>query len=225
MASTIIPNVGTNEQDQFRQNAAIQALHRKLSALVPSSTTDNAAARYDGTTGDMQNSAFIIDDTGHVSSFGGNIKFPGTQVTSSDANTLDDYEEGTWTAGITFSTVGDLSVSYASRSAAYQKIGKWVHAWFTLTTSSFTHTTASGQFLITGLPFSATDDFVGTLLFSGITKANYTQFMLATASGLTDMAIEASGQGQTISNVQVANVPTGGTVILRGNVRYISENG
>src|SRR3990167_787780 len=48
----------------------------------------------------------------HLNLTGGQIKFPGTQVPSSDANTLDDYEEGTWTPIIT-SSVGTLT-SYSS---------------------------------------------------------------------------------------------------------------
>jgi len=35
--------------------------------------------------------------TGTMNLAGGQIKFPATQNSSADANTLDDYEEGTWT--------------------------------------------------------------------------------------------------------------------------------
>ena len=34
----------------------------------------------------------------------GNVAFPATQVASADANTLDDYEQGTFTIGQTFSS-------------------------------------------------------------------------------------------------------------------------
>jgi hypothetical protein len=51
------------------------------------------------------------------------IKFPATQVASADANTLDDYEEGTWTPLLTAGT-GSLT-SYAS-AGTYVKIGRQV---------------------------------------------------------------------------------------------------
>ena len=53
---------------------------------------------------------------------GGQIVFPATQSSSANANTLDDYEEGTWTptdvsgAGLTFTNVG----------SSYVKVGQMV---------------------------------------------------------------------------------------------------
>src|SRR3990167_5810415 len=61
---------------------------------------------------------FDISDSG-----GGQIKFPGTQNASSNVNTLDDYEEGTWTPVLTFATAGDLSVAYSVQVGSYVKIG------------------------------------------------------------------------------------------------------
>lgn len=50
----------------------------------------------------------------------GNYAFPATQVPSADANTLDDYEEGTWTP-----SVGGTA-TYNSRSGSYTKVGRLV---------------------------------------------------------------------------------------------------
>jgi hypothetical protein len=63
----------------------------------------------------------------------GQIKFPATQVPSADANTLDDYEEGTWTPVITSAT-GSIT-SYTVTSATYTKIGRsvTVNLYFTIT--------------------------------------------------------------------------------------------
>ena len=55
-------------------------------------------------------------------SVGSGIKFPSTQIDSSDVNTLDDYEEGTWTPVISGVTTG---FTYTS-SGFYTKIGKVV---------------------------------------------------------------------------------------------------
>ena len=52
------------------------------------------------------------------------ITFPATQSASSDANTLDDYEEGTWTP-----SVGGTA-TYTTQTGTYTKVGNIVTAWF-----------------------------------------------------------------------------------------------
>jgi hypothetical protein len=53
------------------------------------------------------------------------IAFPATQSASSNANTLDDYEEGTWTP--TIKQVNSTTVSVTINYARYTKIGRIVH--------------------------------------------------------------------------------------------------
>jgi hypothetical protein len=53
----------------------------------------------------------------------GQIKFPASQNASSDANTLDDYEEGTWTP---VATSGGGSITTYSSNGVYTKIGNIV---------------------------------------------------------------------------------------------------
>jgi hypothetical protein len=65
---------------------------------------------------------FIGNLTGNVT--GSNFKFPVIQVPSADVNTLDDYEEGTWTPIVTAFT-GTIT-SYTA-SGSYIKIGKLVY--------------------------------------------------------------------------------------------------
>ena len=62
------------------------------------------------------------------------ITFPATQVASSDANTLDDYEEGTWTPTITAET-GTIGTTVVN-SANYTKIGRLVSVTFDITITS-----------------------------------------------------------------------------------------
>ena len=82
----------------------------------------------------------------------GGITFPATAVAASDANTLDDYEEGTWTPTISFggSSVGVL---YNSNAGNYTKIGNCVHINTRIQTSN--NGSGTGQFIISGLPFVA----------------------------------------------------------------------
>lgn len=131
--------------------AANGAIKQGAGISGPASSTDNAVARWDGTTATfLQDSAFIVDDSGHVTSFGGNIKFPASQSASSDANTLDDYEEGTWTPAVTFGG-GATGVTYAAQVASYVKDGRWCRVTCYLELSS--NGSSTGAFLITGLPF------------------------------------------------------------------------
>ena len=59
-------------------------------------------------------------------SSGVGIKFPGTQVASTDANTLDDYEEGTWTPTLFGSGGSAGSQAYTLQVGRYVKIGRYV---------------------------------------------------------------------------------------------------
>jgi hypothetical protein len=61
----------------------------------------------------------------------GNVRFPTTQVSSADPNTLDDYEEGAWTPA--FSISGASSATFTITRGRYVKVGSHVHAWFSAT--------------------------------------------------------------------------------------------
>lgn len=82
----------------------------------------------------------------------GSLRFPGTQVVSSNVNTLDDYERGTWTPVLTGSTP-PTGVTYSLRSAAYTKIGDEVTVTGRISLSS-KGAGGSGAISITGLPFA-----------------------------------------------------------------------
>ena len=76
----------------------------------------------------------------------GQIEFPATQNASSNANTLDDYEEGTWTP-----SVGGTA-TYIIQNGTYVKVGRMVTVMAKMQISSIgTGTTAT----VSGLPFVA----------------------------------------------------------------------
>jgi hypothetical protein len=85
---------------------------------------------------------------------GAGITFPATQSASTNANTLDDYEEGTWTPVFTYSTPGTLSTTQEGRGS-YRKIGSVVYFTSDIRINAFTKGTASGDLLITGFPFTS----------------------------------------------------------------------
>jgi hypothetical protein len=66
----------------------------------------------------------MINGTGFASLSG--VTFPATQSASSDANTLDDYEEGTWTPTLFGSGGSAGSQAYALQVGRYVKIGRFV---------------------------------------------------------------------------------------------------
>jgi hypothetical protein len=157
------------------------------------------------------------------------LQFPSTQVVSSDRHNLDDYTEGDgsaleWTPVLTFATPGDLAVTYSTRVGTFTKIGRVVIATFRLNTTAFTYTTASGVLEITGLPYTAANVanaiWGGWLVFGGVTKAGYTEFDANVSANASLISVVGSGSGVAPSNVTAADMPSGGSVILRGAVIY-----
>ncbi len=150
---------------------------------------------------------------------GGQIKFPATQSASSDANTLDDYEEGTWEPSFTCGTPGDLSVSYGTRTGTYTKIGRVVTASFMIA-ATITWTTSSGIVSLSGLPFTVNGGaFTAVGAYGGYTSANF-PYIGAQLSSTTSIYLFKSGSGQTAVNIPIADFPTGGTVVVYGTVSY-----
>jgi len=88
---------------------------------------------------------------GNTSANGVGVTFPATQVASSDANTLDDYEEGTWTIGLTFGGAS-TGMTTATNIGRYTKIGRQVTVSGNLSLSNKGSSTGIAE--IQGLPFT-----------------------------------------------------------------------
>lgn len=126
-------------------------------ALTNSLSTDGSTASVSLSGKTMTGGTFSGPSvTGTMNLDGGQIAFPAVAIPSANVNTLDDYEEGTWTPTLTFVTAGNLVVAYTTRIGTYTKIGDLVNLMVDVFTSTFTHTTASGFLQITGVPFSPT---------------------------------------------------------------------
>jgi hypothetical protein len=138
----------------------------------------------------------------------GQIKFPATQVASADANTLDDYEEGTFDFGIAFggSSVG---VTYNTRQGAYTKIGRQVTVTGQLALTS--KGAQVGDATITGLPFTvgAGARFQGGVCFGLIYAITFADVL--TARFQSNSAICAflettnAGVNSSLTNADFAN--------------------
>jgi hypothetical protein len=138
----------------------------------------------------------------------GQLMFPATQNPSADANTLDDYEEGTWTPAITFATPGNLVVAYSTRLGLYTKIGQLVYTQCSMVTSTFTHTTASGIFEVTGLPF------VPATITGAIYPGSLGFIAGENAPGAENMLTTRTQSGQSFMVIDAVNISTGGTSVL-----------
>ena len=122
---------------------------------------------------------------------GTGITFPATQSASSNANTLDDYEEGTFTpnqgAGLT--VIGSFS-----SSGIYTKIGNLVTVNFRVNGST-SIASSSGGLIITNLPFSIAatpGNAMGSCLNSNNVNAGAYGSALEIYAGTTALAASAA---------------------------------
>lgn len=93
----------------------------------------------------------VFSGTPSINLTGGQIKFPATQSASADANTLDDYEEGTWTPSLTFAG-GSTGMTYSTQTGTYTKIGRLVFCRGTIVLTA--KGSSTGHARIEGLPFT-----------------------------------------------------------------------
>jgi hypothetical protein len=120
-----------------------------------------------------------------ASASGAGITFPATQSASSDANTLDDYEEGTWTP-----TAAPATGSFNGLTTGgwYVKVGRsvTVFCYWNITASG----NASGSLSVGGLPF--------TVLNTGTYGAGSRGgLMLVREDGVTGVALQAYWNNNT----------------------------
>jgi predicted NAD-dependent protein-ADP-ribosyltransferase YbiA (DUF1768 family) len=124
-------------------NAATQV--RFYTAANNTTVTGTERARFNST-------GALVFAGGTTTADGIGITFPATQSASSNANTLDDYEEGTFTPVLNFAG-GTTGITYTTQAGRYTKIGRIVSvSIYILLSSKGSSTGAAG---ISGLPFTA----------------------------------------------------------------------
>jgi hypothetical protein len=130
------------------------------------------------------------------SASGAGITFPATQSASSDANTLDDYEEGTFTPSIVGGTTSGTG-TYDYQIGTYTKIGNMVYFYCRCSWSAHT---GSGTMSFAGLPFTISSDTVGS-----------TSVYIETAVTLTALNVLQMRLTPSTTNVLFAQYATGGS--------------
>jgi len=128
---------------------------------------------------------------------GDGIRFPATQSASSNANTLDDYEEGTWTPSI------GGTATYGTRWGTYTKIGNLVTITFNIGIDAI-GTGSTG--IISGLPFTispstAVNDQSGFLsYFNNIATSVVFIALRGTLGGTTLFFSGLTAAGASVNN-------------------------
>jgi len=156
---------------------------------------------------DTRKGSISIDDNGISISLGG----------TATANTLDDYEEGTWTPAYETTGTAFSSITYdAVRSGTYTKIGNTCYLAGILRTDAITKGSASGGIRITGLPFNVSGstnsfnfayvrNFLGEQPISGLGRSNddtINIYFRTTSDGLTQpLQVSDMGTGSDDNEV------------------------
>jgi hypothetical protein len=132
------------------------------------------------------------------STSGAGITFPATQSASTDVNTLDDYEEGTFTPTVIgTTTAGTGTYSANSQIGRYTKIGNRVYFNIYL---AWTAHTGTGNMRISGLPFTS---IATTNTFNAVSTWNAN--IALTALNLLTAYVNVNA-----TTVELRQYPTGG---------------
>jgi hypothetical protein len=140
------------------------------------------------------------------------ITFTASQAASADANTLDDYEEGTWTPTAVGGTTAGTT-TYAVQSGRYTKIGNLVTVHFTI---EYTATTGTGSLLIGGLPFACGFLTTGNIItnFYNWTGGTYLSLYFPASSSTINI------YGGTDDNPWTVQTITNEAAVFTGSITY-----
>ena len=134
----------------------------------------------------------------------GGIQFNGDTAA---ANALDDYEEGTWTMGISFGG-GTTGITFSNRTGSYTKVGRQV------TVTGYANLTSKGSSTgaaaITGLPFTIGNSLAlysaAVIRYRNVTFANQTQsFGIINTTTIELEEITEAGAISTLTDADFAN--------------------
>ena len=140
---------------------------------------------------------------------GGGIKFPATQVASADANTLDDYEEGTWTPVIADASTGGNAGTATVDQSSYTRIGNIVTIQMYIYNLNTTGMTGANRLYIRGFPFVAAKRSSG---------AFYTYRVTRDAGTVSSSSMIANGSSSIYFHLFTTNGATGDRFILVSDI-------
>ncbi len=194
---------------------------------TPSGSSVTTLAMVNGSPGSYGSASnvatYTVNAKGLVTASGNTpIAIPYTQVSGLGTAAVENYSIAAWAPTISFTTPGDLSVSYATQTGTITRIGRLTLIEFELIFTP-TFTTSAGALIIDNVTNASTSAIhLGTLQWGAITKAGYTQINARLgAVSTTSMDFVASGSGVAASQVDFSNVVSGSPITLRGSMSYI----
>ena len=173
--TSIVLNVAAGTGDivdiiAFKSFTVADALSAVSGGTVNGAVTVTGALTTNGafvSGGTMKGASTIGVGGATPSTSGAGITFPAAISASSDVNTLDDYEEGTWTPVI---APGSGSITTQSGAGSYVKVGRLVTLYYRVTLT--TVGTAAGSMSMTSFPFATTSGAGSDCPASGIVREN-----------------------------------------------------
>jgi len=165
---------------------------------------------------------------GSTTATGTGIAFPATQSASTDANTLDDYEEGTFTPALSW--LG--TITYSSQSGTYTKVGRLVTCTVFISASSTDTTQDATTMNFSSLPFTVssaspscamTENIKGTI---SATAPN-TFFVYPTGTTTTAAMYQNNYNGTTAQKSYYGGLPrsgyNGGLAVIVATFSYLTS--
>ena len=150
------------------------------------------------------------------------ITFPATQVASADANTLDDYEEGTWTVTFYDASSGG-NASPTTGTGKYTKIGNQVSICLNASINNIDTTgMTAGNALFFTLPFASSSYSSGSVSFGGSLTFTNTVLNPICNSGLGLGYFTACSSGNNPVNLLVSGISSGASDFARIDLTYFT---
>jgi hypothetical protein len=209
---------GLSDIDGSAATPAIRGTDANTGIFFPAA--DTIAFATGGTEDARFNSAGNLQTLGTISvgnatpsTSGAGITFPATQSASSDANTLDDYEEGTFTVGVRGSnTAGTYTI--VGQINTYTKIGRLVS--LTIFIPGFSVASGgTGYLQVTGLPFTNIATTNGTLSGNNLDFSVSTLYVgsaFITSSGTSTLYLEETKDNGSATDFAISGISTSSTI-------------
>lgn len=207
---TLPPPVGNRRRRVIKTDSSANLVTINVSTagqLINGGTSVILTYQYEFVTVEATGTGWLIVDRGTLTPSFNSITFPATQVPSANPNTLDDYEEGTWTPNI------GGTATYSLQAGYYTKIGRTVFIYGRIDINVIG---TGSSTVLGGLPFTVNNSFGHFSIgyFAGLVSAvTFISGYFVAGSGTIQFITTASS---VVTCTNAANVFTSGTVLIFG---------
>ena len=190
-------------------------------STVTNLTATNSTATNLSATNSTTTNLSVTNSTvsGSINLTGGQVAFPAAQNASAGANTLDDYEEGSFTPALKFGGA-NTGMTTSAATGTYVKVGQTVY--FTLRLTLTAKGSSTGAATITGLPFTSGSLFsvIGSIYFFnlGTAIASAAGYIGGSATSISLVSVAAAGSVDMV-NMTEASFANNSDLIVSGCYR------